>query len=165
MLIENSNSDVQLLVLARPADSLCAILTPVLRQWRYAYSVYSNVYDVVNAVRTVPAGRPTVLVMRPAMLSPQAASFLEQHFPNLRMIGWLDSGESVPEQAVTQTMFSGMLSAGGLDHLGRLLHTVCRTIPADRSVPDASAAAVPDKSGKLKCEISNDEIDALLGVQ
>ena len=165
MLIENSNSVVHVLVLARPADSVCAILVSTLRQWRYAFSVYSTMYEVVNGVKDIPAGQSLILIVRPAMLGPQAALFLEQHFPNLRIIGWVDSGEKVSDCAITQTTVNGMVMVSHLDQLQQVIRMLCKTIPQNQSVPDATPATFPKESDRPEYELSNDEVNALLGVE
>ncbi len=165
MLIENSNPDVHVLVLARPADSVCAILASALRQWRYAFSVYSTVYEVVNGIKDIPVGHAVILIVRPAMLGPQAALFIERHFPNLRIIGWIDFGENVSDCAIAQTTVNGMVLASHLDQLQQVIRTLCKTMPQNQSVPDMAGTAFPKESEQLEYELSDDEVTALLGVE
>ena len=160
ILTENSNSDIRVLVLARPADSVCAILASALRQWGYVFSVYSTVYEVVNAIEDNPVGQSAILIARPAMLGPQAASFIEQHFPNFQVIGWIDSSENISDCAIVQTTANGMIMASHLDQLQQVIHRLCKTV--DRSVPDTG---IPKESDRLEYELSDDEVTALLGVE
>ena len=165
MVIENSNSVVHVLVLARPADSMCAILASAFRQWRYAFSTCSTIYEVVNGVKDIPVGQPLILIVRPAMLGPQAALFMERHFPDLRIVGWIDSGENVSDCAIAQTTVNGMVTASHLDQLQRMIRTFCKTVPRNRSVSDMASADFPDKSGRPEYELSDNEVNALLGVE
>jgi hypothetical protein len=165
MCIENSNSGIHALVLARPADSVCAILASALCQWRHAFSVYSTVYEVVNAMKDIPAGQVPVLIVRPAMLNPQAGLFIERHFPNLRMIGWIDSGENVTDCAIAQMAVNGMVMVSHPDHLQQVIHTLCKTIPRDESVSKTTGTEFSEESDRLKYELSDDEVNALWGVE
>ncbi|MEN8128506.1 MAG: hypothetical protein ABFR90_11995 [Planctomycetota bacterium] len=158
MLIENSNSDALVLVLARPADSVCAILASALSQWGYAFSVHATAYEVINVARDIPAGRPVILIARPAMLGPQAAVFIERHFSDLQIIGWIDSGENVSDCAIAQTMANGMMTASRLDQLQQVIHRLCQN-----TKPPVSC--IPDESDRLEYELSDDEVTALLGVE
>ncbi|RKY09346.1 MAG: hypothetical protein DRP56_02735 [Planctomycetota bacterium] len=165
MLTENINSIVQVLVLARPADSVCAILASVLRQWRYAFSVYSTVYEVVDGIKDAPAGKPLILIARPAMLGSQAAVFIEQNFPSLRIIGWLDSGEKVSDCAITQTAANGMVMMSCPQQLQQFIHSFCKTIPQNPPVSNAAREDILEESDRLEYELSDDEVTALLGVE
>jgi len=165
MRIENSNSDVRLLVLVRPADSLYALLASVLRQGGCEFSVYATIYDLINGIREIPAGCPMILVARPAMLGPQAASFLERHFPNLRIIGWIDAGENVSDPAIARTTANGMMTAGHLEQLRQMVRSICETVSRSQSVPEARRVDSPDKFKELEYDLSDDEINALLGVE
>ena len=165
MCMENSNSDILVLVLARPADSVRAILASVLCQWRHAFSVYSTVYEVVNAIKDIPAGQLPVLIVRPAMLGPQAAVFIERHFPNLRIIGWVDSGEKISDCAIAQTMVNGMVMVSHPDQFQQVIRSFYKTMPQDQSVPDRIPLVYPEESDRLEYELSDDEVNALLGVE
>ena len=166
MRIENSNSDIYVLVLARPADSICTILTSALCQWRHIFSMYSTAYEVVNGIKDIPAGQLPVLIVRPAMLGSQAASFLERQFPSLRIIGWLDSGERVSDCAIAQTMANGMVMTSHLDQLQQIIHSFRKkNIPQNQSLPNEVRAVFPEKLDRLEYELSNDEVHALLEVQ
>ena len=165
MCMENSNSGILVLVLARPADSVCAILASALRQWRYAFSVYSTVYEVVNAIKDIPAGQLPVLIVRPAMLGPQAAVFIERHFPDLRIIGWIDSGENVSDCAITQTTNNGIVLASQLDQFQQVIRSFYKTMPQNQSALNAAGGAFPKESDRLEYELSDDEVNALLGVE
>ena len=165
MRIENSNSSVHVLVLARPADSVCAILASALRQWRCSFSMYSTVYEVVNGIKDISAGQLFILVVRPVMLGLQAAVFMEQHFPNLRIIGWIDSGEKVSDHTLTQTTANGMVMVSRPDQLWRIIHSFGETIPQNQSVSNVAEAVFPEESNRLEYELSDDEVNALLGVE
>jgi hypothetical protein len=160
ILNENSNPDVFVLVLARSADSLYSVLAAALCEWGYAFSVHATAYEVVNRVKDLPAGPSAILIARPAMLGPQAALFFEQHFPNLQIIGWIDSGEDVSDCAIAQTTASGMMTASHLDQLQQIIHKCCKV-----TNPSASDIANPKESGRLEYELSDDEVNALLGVE
>ena len=160
MLIENSNSEVHVLVLARPADSVRAILASALRQWDHAFSIYSTAYEVVNATQDIPVSQSVILIARPAMLGPQAAVFIERHFPNLQIIGWVDSDENVSDCAIAQTMANGMMTASHLDQLQQVINRLCKTLN-----PSALDTAIPKESDRLEYELSDDEVNALLGVE
>lgn len=165
MLTKDANSVVQVLVLARPADSVCAILASVLRQWQYAFSVYSTVYEVVDAIKDAPADGLLILIARPAMLGSQAAVFIEQHFPNLQIIGWVDSGENVSDCAIAQTTANGMMIASHPDQLQQVIHSFCKTVHQKQSVSNVVRADILKEPGRLEYELSDDEVNALLGVE
>lgn len=153
MLTGNSNSDV--LILARPADSMCAFLPAALSQWGLAFAVYSTAYELVNAAGEISADRPVVLIARPAMLGPQTASFIEHHFPNFHIVGWIDAGENVSDCAIARTTANGMTTAGHLDQLRQIIRKQSQTRkPLNR----------PEKPGLPEYELSDDEVNALLGV-
>jgi hypothetical protein len=160
ILNENSNPDVFVLVLARSADSLYSVLAGALCEWGYAFSVHATAYEVVNRVKDLPAGPSAILIARPAMLGPQAALFIEQHFPDLQIIGWIDSGEDVSDCAIAQTTASGMMTASHLDQLQQIIHKCCKG-----TNPSASDRDIPKESGRLEYELSDDEVNALLGVE
>ena len=165
MLIENSNSVVHVLVLARPADSVCAILASALRQWRYAFSVYSTVYEVMNAIKDIPDSQSAILIARPAMLGPQAAVFIERHSLNLRIIGWIDSGENASDCAIAQTTMNGIVLASHLGQLRQVIRSFCKIMPQNKFVADKIPATFPEESDRLEYELSDDEVTALLGVE
>ena len=160
ILNENSNPDVFVLVLARSADSLYSVLAAALCEWGYAFSVHATAYEVINEVKDLPASPPYILIARPAMLGPQAALFIEQHFPNLQIIGWIDSGENVSDCAIAQTTASGMMTASHLDQLQQIIHKCCKV-----TNQSASEIANPKESDRLEYELSDDEVNALLGVE
>jgi DNA-binding NtrC family response regulator len=160
MLIENSNLDVHVLVLARSADSMCSALASALREWGYAFSFHATAYEVVNEVENLPTNQSAVLIARPAMLGPQAAIFIERHFRDLQVIGWIDSGENISDCAIAQTTASGMMTASHLDQLQQIIHRCCKA-----AAPSELNADAPKKSGRLEYELSNDEVNALLGVE
>ena len=160
MLIENSNSDVHVLVLARPADSMRAILASALRQWGRVFSIYSTAYEVVNATQDIPVSQSVILIARPAMLGPQAAVFIEQHFPNLQIIGWVDSDENVSDCAIAQTTANGMMTASHLGQLQQVINRLCKTL-----TPPALDTAIPKESDRSEYELSDDEVNALMGVE
>ena len=158
MLNENSNSDVHVLVLARPADSVCAIWVAALRQWDYTFSVYSSIYEVVNAAKDMYVSQSAILIARPAMLGPQAADFIERHFPNLQIIGWIDAGENISDCAIARTTANGMMTASHLDQIQRVIHRHCETMKP-------LVSSMPNQSNRLEHELSDDEVNALLGVE
>ena len=158
MLIQNSNSNVHVLVLARPADPMCAIWVAALRQWEYTVSVYSTAYEVVNAAQGVRVSQSVILIARPAMLGPQAAVFIEQHFPNLQIIGWVDSGENISDCAIARTTANGMMTASLLDQFQRIIHLHCKTMKP-------LVSSMPNQTDRLKYELSDEEVSALLGVE
>ena len=165
MRMENSNSGIHVLVLARPADSMCAILASALRQWHYTFSVCSTVYEVVNRVNDISAGQLPVLIVRPAMLGPQAALFLECQFPDLRIIGWVDSGENAADCAITRTMVSGRVMVSHSDQIQQVLRSFCETKSRRRTVSNAAGSDILKESDRLEYELSDDEVTALLGVE
>jgi hypothetical protein len=165
MLIEDSNSGIHVLVLARPADSVCAILASALCQWRYAFSVYSTVYEVVNGIKDISASQSLILVTRPAMLGSQAALFIERHFPNLRIIGWVDSGEKISDCAIVQMTAKGMVMVSHPDQLRQIIHSFCETMSQKQSVSNAAGSDILNESDRLEYELSDDEVNALLGVE
>ena len=165
MLMENTNSDVRLLVLVRPADSLCALLQSLLQETGAAYTVYSTVYELINGIHAISADQPLVLIVRPAMLGRQAASFLQRYFPRLRIIGWIDAGEHVSDTAIAHTVANGMVTAGHLEQLRRMVHMMSEPASPNPSVSETPRASAPDTSKELEYDLSDEEVKALLGVE
>ena len=85
---------------------------------------------------------------------------VERHFPNLQIIGWIDSSENVSDCAIAQTTANGMMTASHLDQLQQIIHRLCKTMN-----PSALDTAIPKESDRLKYELSDDEVNALLGVE
>lgn len=164
MCIENSNSAIHVLVLARPADSVCALLTAAMGQWRYEFSVYSTVYEVLSTVKVSPVDVPLILVVRPIMLGIPAALFMYRHFPNVRMIGWMDPDENVSDYMITQMTINGMVLASRIEQLQQIIDAY-NTIALIRPVPDTEEMTYPEQSDRVEYELSDDEINALLGVE
>ena len=164
MRIENSNSDIRVLVLARPADSMCAILASALNQWGHDFSMYSTVYEVVNTIKEIPADLPVVLIVRPLMLGVQAAGFINRHFPNLRMIGWIDSDENTSDWAITQMTIYGMVLINCLDQFQQVINPLRNTVSRIRSVTETVESTFSKEPDRLEYELSDDEVNALLGV-
>lgn len=160
IITKNSNSDFCVLVLARPADSMCATLAVALRQWGYVFSIHATAYDIINAAKNLPAAQSVILIARPAMLGFQAAVFIERHFPNLQIIGWIDSGENIADCAIAQTTVNGMTTASHLDQLQQIIHRLYQSRASCASDTDAA-----EKIDRLEYELSDDEVNALLGVE
>ena len=119
---------------------------------------------MVNAAKDIPAGQSGILIARPAMLGPQAAVFIERHFPNLQIIGWIDSSENISDCAIAQTTANGMMTASRLDQLQQGIRRLCKTMPQDSFVSDTTRAGIPEELDRPEYELSDDEVTALLGV-
>jgi len=162
---ESSNSDVYLLVLGRPADPLCTLLSVFLSRKQYAFSVCSSIYQVILELEAVSGSQNVILVTRPAMLLSQAAVFLSRRFPNVRMIGWLDSNENLSDLAAAQVMESGMTVVCSPDQL----HSVARSLGPfglqRASSSEARKEQVAEKLDPMEYKLCDDEMNALLGVE
>lgn len=163
---ESSNSDVYLLVLGRPADPLCTLLSAFLSGKQYPFTVCSSVYQAIARIETVAGNQSVVLVARPAMLISPAAEFLSRRFPNLRMIGWLDSNENLSDITAVRVITSGMTLVNSCDQLHAIIQAgfTCRfqKCPAE---PDGAKTGIGDKLDPMEYKLCDDEMNALLGVE
>ena len=161
--MENSNSDRCLLVLARPADSISEVVAPIFRRCGYSYINCSTIYEVVNSIKDIPAGQPVILVVRPAMLNPQAAFFMKQSFSNLIIIGWTDSDENGADQAISQATAKGMIT---VSHPAQLREIIQMHLKTDTRIPSSLNSIRQEgmgRSERLEYELTDDEVAALLG--
>lgn len=156
------NSDVFLLVLGRPADPLCTILSAYLSGQGIAFSVCSSVYQVLSCLKTHPVNQPVVLVARPPMLGSQAVLFLKERFSNLRIVGWLDPNESLSGAVMIPFAESGMTLVTHCDQLRHVIDTFHCTSSAAVSAPEPGTDR---KIEPLEYELCDDELNALLGVE
>jgi hypothetical protein len=160
MPIKKLNSDIRILVLTRTADSLYALLTGALREWEYAFSICSTVYEVVNLAGDIPVDEPILLITRPAMLDLEVTAFIEQRFENLQTIGWVDSTENISDLAIARTTAGGMLTVSHLDQLYQVIRKCGKANMQPVLGEDRSKKPDP-----IEYELSNEEVSALLGVE
>ncbi|MHC4834969.1 MAG: hypothetical protein ACYTCN_03310 [Planctomycetota bacterium] len=164
MPMDNFNSDKCLLVLARPADSIGAVLAPVFRRCGCSYADCSTVYEVISTLKDVSAGQPAILIVRPAMLSSQAALFMERSFPGLRIIGWVDSNESEADQAILQSTARGMITASHPAQLQKMIHMLFESNTLRPPVLNLDRQEGLERSEPTEYKLTDDEVAALLGV-
>lgn len=163
---ESSNSDVYLLVLGRPADPLCTLLSAFLSRQQYLFSVCSSIYEVLSEIEAVSGSQKVMLVARPAMLIPQAAVFLARRFPNVQMMVWLDSNENLSDLAVVQAPGSGVTMVSSCDQLRSAIESFCTFRFQELSaVPDPKRTEISDNLDPKEYELCDDELNALLGVE
>ena len=99
------------------------------------------------------------------MLGSQATVFIERNFPNLRIIGWIDSGENISDYTITQTAANGTVMMSHPEQLRPFIHSFCKTVPQNPSVPDVAREDILEEPDRLEYELSDDEVTALLGVE
>ena len=162
---ENCNPDICLLVLGRPADPMCTILSSFFTRRRYFFAVCSSVYQVLDKLKAICDFERVVLVTRPGMLISQSALFLAQRFRRLQMVGWLDLHESLSDPVVAQAVGNGMMMVTDCEQLQNTIHNLCKSSPQELSVSEVSKTEVSAKIDPLKYELSDDEMNALLGVE
>ena len=162
--MENFNSDKCLLVLARPADSMGAVLAPVLRRCGCSCADCSTVYEVISTLKDAPAGQLAILIVRPAMLTPQAVLFMERSFPNLRIIGWVDSNESGADQAILQITEKGMITVSHPAQLQKMIQMLFETNTLRPPVLNLDRQEGLERSEPTEYKLTDDEVAALLGV-
>ena len=163
MCKRNSNSDARVLVLARPADSLCAFVAPALDQKGYTFSIHTSVCEVVATVENSSVFERFILVVRPEMLGLQAALYMKQRFPELKIIGWLDPHENISNWTIAQMTINGMVIVSCLEQLYQAIFLCSEEMYQVRPSEDVKKNHSQELE-KLECKLSDDEINALLGV-
>jgi hypothetical protein len=161
---ESANSNIHMLILIRPADSLHLYLSAFGLQRGYKTTMCSCIYDVLMQLGQTPEDQTPVLILRPASLSAAASQYLMQHFKSLRMIGWLDADERLDDRALLPDVVCSMVFVNSLEQLE---HAICTLSKKGASEPlNQSAQSVSGNiaSNRLDYDVSDEEINALLGV-
>jgi hypothetical protein len=99
------------------------------------------------------------------MLGPQASLFIEENFSNLRVIGWVDPDENISNPLLAQMMISGVIIVSCINHLRQVIHSYRKIKSKNRTSIGITEQVVPQEPEKLEYELSNDEVNALLGVE
>jgi len=161
-----SNSDVYLLVLGRPADPLCTLLSAFLSGQPYPFSVCSSIYQALGEMESACSIRQVILVARPAMLMSQAASFLARQFPDLPIISWLDANENLSTLAAARGRVSGVTIVSSCDQLLSVIQSL-ETVRVRQfaTVPDTKRIEISDNLDPMEYKLCDDEMNALLGVE
>lgn len=156
---KTANSDVCFLILARPADVLCAVSREVIGGQDGTAMYYTSVYDALAALQTAASDqRAVILITRPSMLAGVPLTMTLRQYPTLRLIGWLGPNER-PVDVAEPTM----MTVGNRDQLRRAILAIRTTLTAEQSSP---ICVTPKPVAKIVPEnyrLSHEEIDALLG--
>lgn len=155
------NSSSQVILLARPADSLHYSVLHALTSQNMDCQVCRNVFEVTAYFEMNPCGSLTFLITRPAMISSHIAEYIQNHRSSICFIGCLDSGENPADTAFAPAIQLGMIMPASTGHIGCLIQTIQGVMERVRS----SFAVPPQKniSQQLQGVLSADEINALLG--
>jgi hypothetical protein len=162
---KKSNPDVRLLVLARAADSLYTFLPSCLTTRGYLCSVACTIYQVFREIEISSPDQALVLIARPAMLSAEALRFLAKQYPRLRTIGWCDSAENTSDRAFSATADYGIVLVNDIMQLENILEIFSEPYSTKQVFQGLLNPAQSDSRDRLKYELSEDEITALLGVE
>lgn len=162
---ENSNLDVRILVLIRPADSLHTLLSTFLRQQGYDYIVCSSIYEVLPYLIQTPRLQNVLLISRPGMLSSEAGNQINRHFTKLWTIGWLDDGEQLSDLTLKGNYWGSMLTVSHVNQLGQIMEALFAKDCLGSSGQIPAPMIAGDMNDRLRYEISDDEMNALLGVE
>ena len=114
-------------------------------------------------VENFAVSKRLILVVRPAMLGLQAALYMKQRFPELKMIGWVDLYENISNWTIAQMTINGMVIVSCLEQLYQAIFLCGGEIYQVRPSEDVKKNH-SQELGKLECKLSDDEINALLGV-
>jgi hypothetical protein len=153
---ENSNLDVRILVLIRPADSLHPLLSTFLRQQGHDYIICSSIYEVLRHLTKTPGHQTVLLISRPGMLSSEAENQINRHFKKLWTIGWLDDGEQLSD-----LILADMLTVSHVNQLGRIMEALFEKDCPESSRQVSEPMIAEAMNDRLRYEISDDEMNAL----
>lgn len=149
-----------LMLLARPADSLCS----VIQSWAMAHHwgdlvLCHSIYDIDTRLDDIPSQQPVILIARPAMITvPFMASVLQDR-PALRLVGWTS-----PQQPSSTMDDASILTVHHTDQLMSLIGTF-QTIPVSEPTDAGQEPRVTTDTqlDPKNYRLTDDEIDALLG--
>ena len=156
-----------LLLLARPADSLCSIIQSWAIAHRWSDLVFCHsVYDIEIRLDDIAPQQMVILIARPAMLNKPFLSSVLQKRPALRLIGWTGPEQTVSQQLATISSHVSIVTISDTEQLTNVLGAFRTTLthePMDsRQGRDAATESQIDPNNY---RLSNDEIDALLGAE
>ena len=146
MYNESSNSDVCFLTLARPADTLTALVSSIVPRHRADITQCRSVYDLIAALQEIPQEQSAILITRPSMLAqPHLITALHQ-YPNLRLIGWLGADEKLSDPAVSSLSGQGMVMVSRSRTASRCHRRACETPLSASRLPATSKS--PNRTPK-----------------
>ena len=160
---ENANSNIHILTLIRPADSLYLSMCAFGPQQGCKTVMCSSIYDVLTRLSQIPTHQPVLLILRPALLPVAASRYLAQHFENLQMIGWLDAEERLSDRALLPEVIGSMVLVSSLDQLGHAISTFSKKCASESLNQSAQPVSGKVASDRLSYDLSDEEINALLG--
>lgn len=158
-----SNCDICFWVLARPADTLSALARQVLPPGSNI-SFFNSIFDVIEALLSLGTHAPVVLITRPATLARPHLPTILQQFPNLRILGWLCSGETA-DPFMTARTAQPMITVSGHEQLRSVIAALVDSLSASLLTHNAPADAHTHASAldPAHFRLSDEELDALLG--
>jgi len=157
---ENSNSRLLLLILIRPADSLCSLLSAFLTKQGHEIVLCSSIYDVLTCLGKRSDHTNILVILRPSQLPANAG----QYFDNLHMIGWLDSEERMSDRSLLPDAVSPMVMVSSLAQLERAVSLISEKVAPKRLKQNPQPLPSATLSDRLDYDLSDAEINALLGV-
>ncbi|MBP8605302.1 MAG: hypothetical protein KBI46_05605 [Phycisphaerae bacterium] len=147
------------IILARPADSLCLVLPAFLREYRFVCTVCAHIYEVLIQLNASEIIRPAVLIVRPSMLTAESLAFLGRQYPKLHIIGWLEREERLSDLSFGSNKGHIIPMTAGLKQLERMLKTLCRL----GSVQDKQQPNEMRMLEHTRDVLTEQEVEALLG--
>ena len=161
---KTSDPDVFFLVLARQADSLCALTCRVIPHRLAPASFCSSVYDAIAALHTLGPDRPVILITRPSMLAVPHLSAVLQRYPNLRLIGWIGPDENLVQPTAPALSALPIVTVGTREQLAGVITAIDTTFLGEQILNDPQPPRQDPKIAPADYRLSNEELNALLGV-
>lgn len=160
----SSNPDICFLTLARPADTLTALVSSIVPKYHINLTQCRSAYDLITALQDIPQEQPAILIARPLMLTqPHLMTALRQYH-NLQLFGWLGTNEKLSDPAASALSAQAVVMVSGTEQLRGII-TGLRTGLVRQPVfckPDMPSQS-DSKLEPAGYRLSSEELDALLG--
>ncbi len=156
--------DGNILVLARPADTLSAQVSAITTQDQGECLLCRSVYDVLVHLHQVTQEHPAILIARPAMLTKPCLVSALQYYPDLHLIGWLGPGEASNDASFGTISDHGMVMVSNTEQLRRVITAFRNTWIRNQVHHDLEDSKhIAQKITDDEYTLSDEELDALLG--
>ncbi len=156
-----------ILLLARPADSLCSIIQSWAMAHRWGDLVLCHsVYDIEIRLDDIPPQQTVFLIARPAMLNKSFLTSVLQKYPALRLIGWTGPNQTASSQLNAISSCVSIVTISNTGQLANIIEAFQITLKQEpiHSNQGCDVTAEPQIDPK-NYRLSSDEIDALLGAE
>lgn len=162
----SSYSDVRILVLSRPADSVCTQLPLFLQSHGYAFSQLFTIYQVINQLQSLSDHETAILIARPVMLNRQAMQFITEHFPKLKIIGWCESRDNMSDHLFAHAAGAPIVQVSNTSQLADALLALDKSKGQQRhGDPVQREPAKRNSSDRLEYKLTDEELMSLLGAR